>query len=139
MKHISKERREAVQLREKIKSLLAERDGWRHYEDQRDWLRELLGRDAAYIFTERERTAVARIAYMRTFFDGWDGHSVQELIRAARKYMADFDHDDFLNEIEHATRLTRGDMGALVGLCRTAGLDIERSGRKAEEYEEAEP
>lgn len=137
MKHISKERREADRLREKIKTLLAEQDGWLGYEGQRHWLRKLLQRDEGEPYTEPEREAVSRMIHARTFFEGWEGHSVQELVRGARRYMADFDQDDFLNEIVHATRLTRGDMAMLVSLCRTAGVDIPRFGNRSEKYEEA--
>lgn len=139
MKHTTKALRDAVQLREEIETILADADGWRGYEDQRRWLRKLLQREVSYVFTESEREAVRRISYARTFFDGWAGYSVQELVRAARKYIADFDYESecFLNEIEHATRLVRGDMRGLVGLCRTAGMDIPRFGEHADEYEDA--
>jgi len=138
MKRISKERREADQLREKITSILAEPEGWRQYGDQRDWLRKLLRQEADYIFTENERKAVGRITYMRTFFEGWDGFTVQELIQDARQSIANFgvDDEETLNEIEHATRLTRGLMGWLVGVCRAAGLSIRSFDQRAEAYEE---
>lgn len=138
MKHISKERREVSQLRETIRLLLAEQEGWRGYEAQRLWLRKLRQRGEDDPYTERERDAVERMIYARTFFDGWAGYSVQELVREARRYMADFAYEDevFLKEIERATRLVRGEMGALVGLCRTAGMDILRFGQKVEEYQD---
>jgi hypothetical protein len=137
MKHVSKKQIEADQLRAKIESLLEVHEGWRHHGDQRDWLRKLMRQDASYIFTENERKAVGRIAYMRTFFEGWDGYSVSELVRDAQQGIADFDFEDekYLNEIKHATRLTRADMAWLVGLCRAAGLTIRRFDQKTEEYE----
>ncbi|WP_342709910.1 hypothetical protein AAFG13_36680 [Bradyrhizobium sp. B124] len=139
MKHTTKALREATQLREEIETILAEADGWRGYEDQRRWLRKLLQREASYTFTESEREAVRRIGYARTFFEGWAGYSVQELVRAAQRYITDFDYESecFLKEIEHATRAVRGDMRALVGLCRTAGMEIPRFGQRANEYEDA--
>jgi hypothetical protein len=119
-------------------AILAEPEGWRQYEDQRDWLRKLLRREADYIFTENEHKAVGRIAFMRTFFEGWDGFTVKELIQDARQSIANFGIDDeqALNEMEHATRLTRGLMGWLVSVCRAAGLSIRSFDQKAETYEE---
>ncbi len=139
MKHTTKALREAVRLREEIESILADVDGWCGYEEHRRWLRKLLQHEAGYTFAENEREAVRRIRYARTFFDGWAGYSVQELLRAARRYIADFDYESecFLNEIEHATRLVRGDMRALVGLCGAAGMDIPRFGQRADEHEDA--
>ncbi|WP_298278527.1 hypothetical protein [uncultured Bradyrhizobium sp.] len=136
MKHTTKALQDAVQLREEIESILADTDGWRGYEEQRRWLRKLLQREIGYSFTENERKAVRKIARARTWFEGWDGCSVQELVREARSHMADFDYDDFLNEIEHATRLVRGDMGTLVGLCRMS-MDLLPFGERSEEYEDA--
>jgi len=136
MKQISKDRREANLLRERIESMLAEPEGWRYYQAQRRWLHELLKRDASYIFTKGERDAVGRMSYARTFFDGWATYSVQELVREARSHMADFDYDDFLNEIEHATRLVRGEMGTLVSLCRMT-MNIPPFGQPHERYEDA--
>jgi hypothetical protein len=139
MKRISKERREADQLREKIKSILAEPEGWRHYEDQRNWLRKLLREEPDYVFSKNHRDAVNRIAYMRTFFEGWDGLTAQELIQDARQSIANFgiDDEEALIEIEHANRLTRDTMAWLVGVCRAAGLSIRPFDQRAEANEDA--
>jgi hypothetical protein len=63
-------KREANEFRGKIKSILAEPQHWRGYEDQRDWLWKLARREENY-YTAAERKAVARIAYVRTPFKGW--------------------------------------------------------------------
>lgn len=134
MKRISDERREADQLREKIKLILAEPEGWRHFEAQRDWLRKLLREDPDYIFTRSQHDAVGKIAFMRTFFEGWDGYTVPELIREAQQGIADFGIEDekCLNEIEHATRLTRGMISWLVGVCRVLDPSIRPFDQRAE-------
>jgi hypothetical protein len=128
MKHLPKEQRGAETLRLKIASLLAAPYSWRGYEPQRQWLERLLQRDATAGFTRAERDAVARIAYMRTPFEGWAGYSVQELIRGALQYAADFGYDEelLLREIaaECRTVLVRDQMRTLVGLCRAAGMDV---------------
>jgi hypothetical protein len=128
MARISKARREADLFREKIKSLLAEPQGWRHYEDQRYWLQKLLRRDEDYIFTGAEREAVDRIIFARVLIEGWAGFTVPELARVAQRYVADFDYEDelFLKETERATKLTRDEMRHLVSLCIMSGMDIPR-------------
>jgi len=70
MKHLPKEQRGAEALRLMIKNLLAASHSWRGYEPQRHWLEKLLQRDAIAGFSPAERDAVARIAYMRTPFEG---------------------------------------------------------------------
>lgn len=119
--------------------MLAEQWGWKRFEDQRYWLGKLLREDANYTFSERQQRAVARISYMRTPFEGWAGYSVEELLDRARAYVADLGYDDevFLNEIGNETRLSRSDMGILVGLCRTVDMDLPRFDQRAEEDEEA--
>lgn len=138
MKHVPRKQIEAEQLRDQIMKLLAEPDGWVGYASQRYWLRTLLRKDKEEVYSDRQRAGVDRMIYARTFFDGWAGYSVQELVREARQYIADFGYEDelFLNRIKHATRLIRGDMGALVGLCRTAGMDIPPFHRSREEPED---
>jgi len=120
-------KREAGEFRGKIKAILAEPQHWRGYEDQRDWLWKLVRREENY-YTSAEQKAVARIAYARTPFKGWAGYSISELARGASMYSADLGPDEqrFLKEAERASQLTMGEMGALVGLCIFAGMDVPR-------------
>ncbi|MEH2489547.1 hypothetical protein [Bradyrhizobium sp. AZCC 2230] len=129
MKQLPKEQRGSEALRLQIEALLAAPHSWRGYEPQRQWLEKLLQRDhAAGGFTPAERDAVARIAYMRTPFEGWDGYSISELIKGALQYSADYDYDEelLLKEIasEHSIALVRDQMRTLVGLCRAGGMDL---------------
>ncbi|SDH65484.1 hypothetical protein SAMN05216338_1011166 [Bradyrhizobium sp. Rc2d] len=129
MKQLPKEQRGAEALRLKIDSLLAAPYSWRGYEPQRQWLEKLLQRDHSSAgFTPAERDAVARIAYMRTPFEGWDGYSVPELIKGALQYSADYDYDEelLLREIasEQPIALVRDQMRTLIGLCRAGGMDL---------------
>jgi hypothetical protein len=132
-------KREADEFRNKIKTILAEPHHWRGYEDQRDWLRKLLQREENY-YTVAERDAVARIAYMRTPFEGWAGYSISELARGALQYSADVGEpeEQLLREAERASRLPRGYMGELVSLCIFAGMDIPRfnQGRNSFRYDD---
>jgi hypothetical protein len=118
---------EADKLREKIKSILAEPQHWRGYEDHRDFLKKLLRQDANDHSTG-QRDAVNRIAVARTPFKGWAGFSVPELAKRAKMFVADMGEEDerLLNEAEHADQLVIGDMRALVSLCIFAGMDIPR-------------
>jgi hypothetical protein len=120
-------KREADEFRQKIKSILAEPQHWRGFEEQRRWLQKLLQREENY-YTQAERKAVDSIAFARTPFKGWAGYSVPELAKGALRYVADFGYDDelFLKEAEHANQLVIGDMRALVGLCILAGMDVPR-------------
>jgi hypothetical protein len=120
-------RREAASLRMKIRWLLADPDGWDRYDPHRDFLEKMLRHDGPY--TQAQIDAVERIRHARRFLmKQWAGYTVQALVREVSKYVADFDYDDelFLNEIRDARRLTRGDMSALVGMARYAGVDIPR-------------
>ncbi|OAF19640.1 hypothetical protein AXW67_36145 [Bradyrhizobium neotropicale] len=140
MKHLPKEQRGAEALRLTIKTLLAASYSWRGYEAQRQWLEKLLQRDATAGFTPAERDGVARIAYMRTPFEGWAGYRVQELIKGALPYASDFDYDEelFLKEVdtESPTALVRDQMRMLVGLCRAAGMDLPRFDARYEAYDD---
>jgi hypothetical protein len=120
-------KREAEEFRQKIKSILAEPHHWRSYEDQRDWLRKLLLREENY-YTAAEQKAVDRIAFARTPFKGWAGFSISELAKRALRYSADIgeSEEQLLKEAKHASQLAIDDMGALVGLCIFAGMDIPR-------------
>lgn len=140
MARISRDRRAADELREKMRSLLAEPHGWRKYDHIRYWLEKLLRRDEDHIYTAAEREAVDRIGFARTPVEGWAGYSVPELTRAARQYIADFEYDDelFLEDIEaeQPARLVRDDMRHLVSLCITSGMDIPRVPARQTTYDE---
>jgi hypothetical protein len=132
-------KREADEFRRNIKSILDEPLRWRGYEDRREWLWGLLRRKE---YTQRDREDVARIVYARTPFEGWAGYSVSELAKGARPYCSDYidpADEQLVKEAEHATRLPRSDMGALVGLCIFAGMDIPsfNSGPNPYRYDDA--
>lgn len=96
-------------------------------EGVRHWLEKQLRRERDYIYTENEHAALARIIAAGTLFDGWDGHRVPELLAAACRYKADGDYEDerIFDELiaRNATQLRLGEMGHLVGFCRSvAGL-----------------
>jgi len=140
MKQLPKEQRGAEALRLKIESLLAAPHSWRGYEPHRQWLEKLLQRDrSAAGFTPAERDAVARIAYMRTPFEGWDGYSVAELIKGALQYSADYDYDEelLLKQIasEHPIALVRDQMRTLIGLCRVGGMDLSPFDTRHDTYD----
>jgi hypothetical protein len=119
-------KREADEFRREIKSIVDEPLRWRGYEDRRERLWKLYRRKE---YTQRDREEVARIAYTRTPFEGWAGLSVSELARGAKRCSADYSDptdEQLVREAEHATRLPRSDMGALVKFCIFAGMDIPR-------------
>jgi hypothetical protein len=106
--------REAERFQLRIVALLEDPHDWLGYEHIRSWLHKLLRRKADEGYTPPERAAVARIIAARTPFEGWGDYTVQELVRAALRYAADFSYDDelFLKELEarHPTRLCLDDM-----------------------------
>jgi hypothetical protein len=119
-------KREADEFRCEIKSILDEPLRWRGYEDRRERLWTLLRRKK---YTQRDREEVAGIVYTRTPFGGWAGYSVSQLAKGALPYCPDYidpADEQLVKEAVHASLLPRSDMGALVGLCIFAGMDIPR-------------
>lgn len=119
-------KREVDEFRREIKSILDEPLRWRGYEDRRERLWNLLRRKE---YAQRDREEVAAIVYTRTPFEGWAGYSIPELAKEAQRCCADYispADEQLVKEAEHASRLPRNDMGALVGLCIFAGVDIPR-------------
>jgi len=109
-------------------------------EGVRHWLEKELRRDQEYIYTENEHAALARIIAAGTFFDGWDGYSVPELLAAAGRYKKDGDYEDelLLDDLtaRNVSQLRLGVMGHLVAFCRNvAGLPLEPFRPAIDEYE----
>jgi hypothetical protein len=127
MPQFSKARVRADQFRLRAAEILKDRN-WLD-EGVRHWLEKQLLREPDYIFTENEHAALARIIAAGTLFHSWDGYSVPDLRRAARRYKADGDYEDerFIDELEarNATYVRLGEMNHLVGFCRNiAGLPL---------------
>lgn len=118
----------AERFRRRVEELLRDPD-WLD-EGVQLWLRKQLDHPNDYSFSERERAALDRICAASTLFEGWGGIAVKDLVPLAAQYAADFDYDDelFLKELSRTrpVRLRYGDMKQLVGLCRSAGVDMPR-------------
>jgi len=127
MPRISKAQLRADQFRSRAAEILKDPD-WLE-EGVRHWLEKQLRREHGYIYTENEHAALARIIAAGTLFDGWDGHSVPELLAAACRRKADGDYEDerVFDELgtRNVTQLRLREMGHLVGFCRSvAGLPL---------------
>jgi hypothetical protein len=127
MPRVSKAQVRSDQFRSRATAILNDPE-WLD-EGVRHWLEKQLRRERGYVYTENEHAALARIIAAGTLFNGWDGYSISELLRAACRYKADGDYDDerFFDELvaRNATQLRLGEMGHLIGFCRNvAGLSV---------------
>jgi hypothetical protein len=129
MVRTTKAQREAESFRARVIELLADPD-WLYFEPIRDWVAKLAARDPRFGYSPAERAAVSRIIAARTPFDAWDAYSVEELIAAASRYIADFSYEDelFVKELQarNCKMLRLEDMRQLVGICRLSGVVIAR-------------
>lgn len=117
---LSKDQIRANQFRSRGADILRDPD-WLD-EGVRHWLEKQLARESEYLYTENEHAALARTIAAGTLFDSWDGHSVSDLRKVARQYMADGNDEDELilkrHDAQNVTKLRLGEMGHLVGFCR---------------------
>jgi hypothetical protein len=137
MARLSKERKRANQFRSRAAEILKDA-GWLD-EGVRAWLEKELGRDIQYIYSENEHAALARVVAASTTFEGWDGYSVPELLKAALRYKFDGDYEDeeILDGLQdkNPAKLRLGDMEYLVGFCRNvAGVPLEYFEPAVEKY-----
>jgi hypothetical protein len=94
-----------------------------------DWADSQLRRDRFYIYSEKEHSYLARELERMRLFDGFDGLTIRELVRAAMKYRADCDLPDqeFLDKLntKQPTKLPLWQLMWLVGICRhIAGMNL---------------
>jgi hypothetical protein len=138
MARLTKGQRKSDYFRARAAELLKDPD-WLDEEVQR-WLRKELERERDYIYSDKEHAALRRIIAASTFFEGWDGYAVPELIVTASKHVAahSYEGEIFVNGLQAkgVTQLRLGEMHQLVSLCRFAGLDLPRFDPEVEPYDE---
>lgn len=138
MPRISKEQLRAAQFRSRAAEILKD-TSWLD-EGVRLWLEKELRRPPAYIYTENEHAALARIIAASTLFESWDGYSVPELLDNACGYKADGSYEDEvqLDELKarNPTQLRLSQMAHLVGFCRNiAGLQLAQFRPEIKSYD----
>jgi hypothetical protein len=108
----------------------------------RYWLQKQLDRPRDHLFTEIEHNWLAQIIAASTLFDGWDGHTVPELIAVAWRHTAQLDYQTrsqfkVLQGLRRM-RLRLAEMELLVRICReTAGVPLAPFRPASERYDAA--